>query len=113
MSSFQYSVASEGKPDEPFYDPEFRSSVKKAEKLAKKILSCLGECEIALDGVYRLHELYNEAKRLSEFKSESTSLIGVVGNAGVGKPHSLSNSRHYTATGTCGVANVRILFFHP
>lgn len=98
MSSQPYPAAVGNDQKEPFYDPEFQSSVKKAEKLAKKLRGGLGECEIALKWGSRLHELYKEAMRLSVFKPTNPKLIGFVGNAGVGKVYLISSLCHSVIT---------------
>ena len=84
---FRYSANAETRPAEPFYDVEFQSSLKKAQKLARKIRDCLGECNMALEEGSSLHKLRSEAKRLSRFKCPDKRTIGVVGNSGQGKIH--------------------------
>lgn len=87
VQPFQYSADAEIRPQEPFYDVGFQSSLKKAQKLASKVRDCLGDCEAALQQESSLHKLYKEAERLSRFKCPRSTKIGVVGNSGQGKFH--------------------------
>jgi hypothetical protein len=91
---FQYSADSETRPAEPFYSVDFQSSLKKAQKLAKKFRDCLGGCEVALQQGSSLYKLRAEAIRLSQFKCPSKRTIGVVGNSGQGKTHFTWSSVH-------------------
>jgi hypothetical protein len=82
---FRYSADAEIRPEEPFYDVDFQSSLKKVQKLARKVRDCLGECEIAWEEGSSLHNLRTEATQLSHFKCPDKRTIGVVGNSGQGK----------------------------
>jgi hypothetical protein len=84
---FQYSADSETRPAEPFYNVDFQSSLKKAQKLARMVRDCLEGCEVALQQGSSLYKLRGEAIRLSQFKCPSKRTIGVVGNSGQGKTH--------------------------
>ncbi len=98
---FEYSADAETRPAEPFYDVDFQSSLKKAQKLARKVRDCLGECEVALQQGSSLYKLRQEAVRLSSFKCPNKRLIGVVGNSGQGKAHfTISSTRTQTGAHT-------------
>lgn len=87
MASFQYSTDSETRPDEPFYDDAFQSSLKKAQQLATHIRDCLGHGVKLLQQGSGLQKLFEESDRLSKFQCSTKRTIGLVGNTGQGKRH--------------------------
>lgn len=83
MDPFRYSPDREARPEEPFYDVEFQSSLTNAQELATNVRNCLQEVPLP-DGssLYNLHE---ESNRLSHFQCPIKRTIGLVGNSGQGK----------------------------
>lgn len=87
MAPFQYSPDGEARPDEPFYDVEFQSSLTSAQELATNVRNRLQDCEVTLPVGSSLHKLLEESNRLSHFQRPIERIIGLVGNSGEGKLH--------------------------
>jgi hypothetical protein len=92
MASFQYLASSEARPDEPFYDDAFQSSLTEAQQLVTEIRDCLGGSGVGLQEGSSLHKLLEASDQLSHFTCSNERTIGLVGNTGQGKLYLSSNT---------------------
>lgn len=81
----RYSLRDEPLPAEPYYDQGFQTALKEGTKLAGQVATCLEKCPAVHDPDSSLYKLSQEALKLSEYKSATTRIIGIIGKSGSGK----------------------------
>lgn len=80
-----YDIATEEKPDEPFFSPDIQSCLVKTKQQMKDISLAIWGCPVSHQVGSDLHALKERAQKLSEFEPDRTKKIALVGSPGAGK----------------------------
>ncbi|OOQ84220.1 hypothetical protein PEBR_33708 [Penicillium brasilianum] len=71
-------------PD-PIDDRRLQDSLNAVKIQLRELSQTIHNCEVAQDPETSLHHIYQEAKKLSEFKDQEKRIVGFIGETGVGK----------------------------
>lgn len=80
-----YDMATEEKPDQPYFQPDFQSVLAKTKQEMKDIALAIWGCPASHQLGSDLHALKQRALELSEFEPAKSRTIGLVGDANAGE----------------------------
>jgi len=80
-----HDVADEELPHDRFHEPSFQSAFSDAHRVVSELADVLSSSSLSNAPDSTMRRLYVEAKRLAQFRCQSTRTVGFVGDSGVGK----------------------------
>jgi hypothetical protein len=71
-------------PD-PVDDQSLQDNLNVVKAQLQELSRVISECPLSQDAGTRLHQIHQEAKKLSEYKDQETRIVGFIGETGAGR----------------------------